>query len=141
MVGNSVQQKFENKSQKYRIISVPALNLRPGMNVVAIFTPRIIFSEFKLVSFMAYTYNMNMTQLKIQDGSLTFGSVCRLINVCTSNLRPGMNSVANFAPSINLKEFKLAYTYRELDLAPVTDPMMAPIVLQYTLVIHALFIM
>ena len=28
------------------------------MNSAAIFTPRIIFSEFNFVSFMAYTYNM-----------------------------------------------------------------------------------
>ena len=63
---------------------------------------------------------MNMTQLKIQDGDLTFQSICSLINVCTLNLRPGMNSVANFTPSIKFSEFKLvsfmAYTYTELDL-------------------------
>ena len=36
------------------------------MNAAAFFTYIINFSEFKLVSFMAYTYNMNMsmTQLK-----------------------------------------------------------------------------
>ena len=34
------------------------------MNAAAFFTHIINFSEFKLVSFMAYTYNMNMTQLK-----------------------------------------------------------------------------
>ena len=51
---------------------VPTLNLRPGMNAAAFSTYIINFSEFKLVSFMAYTYNMNMTQLKIQNGDLTF---------------------------------------------------------------------
>ena len=69
---------------------------------------------------MAYTYNMSMTQLKIQDGDLTFESICSLTDVCTWNLRPGMNSAANFTPSVNFSEFKLvsfmAYTYTELDL-------------------------
>ena len=45
---------------------------------------------------MPYTYNMNMIQLKIQDGALTFQSICSLIDVCTLNLRPGMNAVAFF---------------------------------------------
>ena len=64
------------------------------MNGVAFFTYIINFSDFNLVSFMPYTYNMNMTQLKIQDGSLTFESICSFIVICTSNLRPGMNAAA-----------------------------------------------
>ena len=119
--------KIQNGNLTFKSIcsltDVCTWNLRPGMNAAAIFTPRIIFSEFKLVSFMAYTYNMNMTQLKIQDGDLTFELICSLTDVCTWNLRPGMNSVANFTHSINFSEFKLvsfmAYTYTELDLAPM----------------------
>ena len=53
------------------------------MNAAAFFTYIINFSEFKLVPFMAYTYNMNMTWLKIQDGDLTFESICSLTDVCT----------------------------------------------------------
>ena len=91
------------------------------MNAVAFFTYIINFSESKLVSFMAYTYKMNMTQLKIKDGDLTFESICSLTDVCTWNLRPGMNLVANFTPSVNFSEFKLvsfmAYTYTELDFS------------------------
>ena len=38
---------------------------------------------------------------------------------------PGMNSVANFTPSVNFSEFKLvsfmAYTYAELDLGMLQD--------------------
>ena len=36
----------------------PTLNLRPGLNSVAFFTYIIKFPAFKLVSFMAYTYNI-----------------------------------------------------------------------------------
>ena len=43
---------------------------------------------------MPYTYNMNMTQLKIQGGTLTFQLICSLTDVCTLNLRPGMNAAA-----------------------------------------------
>ena len=34
------------------------LNLRPGMDAAAIFTYIINFSDFNLVSFMSYTYNI-----------------------------------------------------------------------------------
>ena len=43
----------------YTMICVtPTLNLRPGMNAVALFTYIINFSDFNLVSFMPYTYNI-----------------------------------------------------------------------------------
>ena len=38
--------------------------MRPGMNAVAFFTYMINFSEFNMVSFMAYTYNMSITAQK-----------------------------------------------------------------------------
>ena len=54
---------------------------------------------------MPYTYNMNMTQLKIQDGTLTFQLICSLINVCTLNLRPGMSAVAFFTYIVKFPAF------------------------------------
>ena len=43
----------------YTMICVtPTLNLRPGMNAVDFFTYIINFSDFNLVSFMPYTYNI-----------------------------------------------------------------------------------
>ena len=40
------------------ICVTPTLNLRPGMNAAAFFTYIINFSDFNLVSFMPYTYNI-----------------------------------------------------------------------------------
>ena len=40
------------------IYIISALNLRPGLNSVAFSTDIVKFSAFKLVSFMAYTYNI-----------------------------------------------------------------------------------
>ena len=40
------------------IYLIPILNLRPGLNSVAFFTYIVKFPAFKLVSFMAYTYNI-----------------------------------------------------------------------------------
>ena len=37
---------------------IPILNLRPGLNSAAFFTHIVKFPAFKLVSFMAYTYNI-----------------------------------------------------------------------------------
>ena len=48
------------------------------MNAVDIFTHRIIFSEFNLVSFMAYTYNM--TTCKVLNWGL-FGLPAYVANV------------------------------------------------------------
>ena len=42
------------------ICVTPTLNLRPGMNSVAFFIYIINFSDFNLVSFMPYTYNIGM---------------------------------------------------------------------------------
>ena len=50
-------RKFENKSNKMRIYTVPALKLRGGLNSVASFTSKIKFPDFKWVPFMPYTYN------------------------------------------------------------------------------------
>ena len=40
------------------IYLIPTLNLRPGLNSAAFFTYIVKFSAFKLLSFMAYTYNI-----------------------------------------------------------------------------------
>ena len=52
-----------------------------------------------------------------------------------------MNAVVFFTYIVKFSDFNsvsfMAYTYTELDLAP----MMAPVILWYTLAIHALFIM
>ena len=42
------------------ICVTPTLNLRPEMNAVAFFAYIINFSDFNLVSFMPYTYNIGM---------------------------------------------------------------------------------
>ena len=52
-------RKFENKSNKMRIYTVPALiKLRGGLNSAAFFTTKIKFSDLKWVPFMLYTYNI-----------------------------------------------------------------------------------
>ena len=51
---------------------------------------------------MPYTYNMNM---KIQDGTLTFQLICTFIDVCTLNLRPGMNAAAFFTYIVKFPAF------------------------------------
>ena len=48
---------FEFWPTSIRIYVTPALNLRPGLNLAAFFTYIQKFPAFKLVSFMAYTYN------------------------------------------------------------------------------------
>ena len=75
------------------------------MNAAAFFTYIRNFSDLKLPSFMPYTYNMNMNQLKIPDGALTFQLICSLINVCTLNLRPGMNASASFTYTVKFPAF------------------------------------
>ena len=49
---------FEFWPTSIRIYVTPALNMRPGLNLVALFTYIQKFPAFKLVSFMAYTYNI-----------------------------------------------------------------------------------
>ena len=39
------------------IYVIPALNLRPGMDSAANFTPRIIFSDHNVKYYTLYTYN------------------------------------------------------------------------------------
>ena len=51
-------RKFENKLNKTRIWTVSTLKLTPGMNLVALFTYTVKFSDLKLDSFMVYTYNI-----------------------------------------------------------------------------------
>ena len=119
-------------------MTVPTLNLRPGMDSVAYFTYIINFSDFKLISFMGYTYNMTQLPVKIQNGSLIFRAFSSLILHATLNLRTGMDSAAFFTYIINFSDFKLtsfmAYTNTELDLDWLV------ICLAIHLVIHALFI-
>ena len=52
------QSNFELWPVFCTIYLIPALNLRPGLNSVAFFTYVVKFPAFKLVSFMAYTYNI-----------------------------------------------------------------------------------
>ena len=49
---------FEFWPTSIRIYVTPALNLRPGLNLVAFFTYIQKFPAFKLVSFKSYTYNI-----------------------------------------------------------------------------------
>ena len=53
------------------------------MNAVAFFTYIINLSDFKLVSFMAYTYNMSMTAQKSKMVTSLFESICSLTDICT----------------------------------------------------------
>ena len=44
--GGWLSLKFENKSIKMRILTVPTLNLRPGMNAAAFSTYIVKFTAF-----------------------------------------------------------------------------------------------
>ena len=128
-----IQDGILNFKSICSLTDVCTWNLRPGMNAAAFFTYIINFSEFKLVSFMAYTYNMSITQLtpKIQDGILTFESICSLTDVCTWNLRPGMNAAAFFTYIINFSDLNLVsfmpYTYNiDTGLAPIGPALWQP---------------
>ena len=63
-----------------------------------------------------------------QNGCLTFGAICSLINACTLFLRPGMNAAAFFTYIINFSDFNLVsfmpYTY---NIGTGIAPVMAPI--------------
>ena len=51
-------RKFENKSNKTRILAISILKLRPSLNAAAFYTYIVKFSDLKVVSFMLYTYNI-----------------------------------------------------------------------------------
>ena len=51
-------RKFENKSNKTRILAIPILKLRPELNAAAFFTYAVKISDLKVVPFMVYTYNI-----------------------------------------------------------------------------------
>ena len=51
-------RKFENKSNKMRILAIPILKLRPALNAVAFSTYTVKISDLKVVFFMLYTYNI-----------------------------------------------------------------------------------
>ena len=51
-------RKFENKSNKTRILAIPILKLRPALNEAAFSTYTVKFSDLKVVSFMGYTDNI-----------------------------------------------------------------------------------
>ena len=53
-----IQVNFKLCPIFYSIYLIPTLNLRPGLNSVAFFTYIVKFPAFKLVIFMAYTYNI-----------------------------------------------------------------------------------
>ena len=57
-VGPAPSLIFKFWPTSIRIYVTPALNLRTGLNLAALFTYIQKFSTFKLVSFMAYTYNI-----------------------------------------------------------------------------------
>ena len=58
LVMAGIQVNFELWPIFCSIYLIPILNLRPGLNAVAFFTYIVKFPIFKLVSFMAYTYNI-----------------------------------------------------------------------------------
>ena len=58
LVMAGIQEHFEVWPIFCSIYLIPTLNLRPGLNSVAFFTYIVKFPAFKLVSFMAYTYNI-----------------------------------------------------------------------------------
>ena len=59
MVGPATQsRKFENKSNKMRILAIPILKLRPALNAVDFSTYTVKISDLKVVFFMVYTYNI-----------------------------------------------------------------------------------
>ena len=51
-------RKFENKSNKMRILAIPILKLRPALNAAAFSTYTVKISDLKVVLFMVYTYNI-----------------------------------------------------------------------------------
>ena len=51
-------RKFENKSNKMRILAIPILKLRPALNAAAFSTYTVKISDLKVVFFMVYTYNI-----------------------------------------------------------------------------------
>ena len=53
-----IQANFELWPIFHSIYLIPTLNLRPGLNLVAFSTYIVKLPAFKLVSFMAYTYNI-----------------------------------------------------------------------------------
>ena len=53
-----IQVNFELWPIFRSIYLIPTLNLRPGLNSAAFFTYIVKFPAFKLLSFMAYTYNI-----------------------------------------------------------------------------------
>ena len=53
-----IQANFELWPISHSIYLISTLNLRPGQNSVAFFTYIVKFPAFKLLSFMAYTYNI-----------------------------------------------------------------------------------
>ena len=58
LVMAGIQENFELWPIFHSIYLIPILNLRPGLNSVAFFTHLVKFPAFKLLSFMAYTYNI-----------------------------------------------------------------------------------
>ena len=116
----SIQANFKLWPIFRSIYLIPTLNLRPGLNSA------VKFPAFKLLSFMAYTYNIQGWW----DGTrrwppscwpasrwiLKFGPFFSSIYLIpTLNLRPGLNSVAFFTYIVKFPAFKLlsfmAYTY------------------------------
>ena len=51
-------RKFENKSNKMRILAISILKLRPALNAAAFSTYTVKISDLKVVFFMVYTYNI-----------------------------------------------------------------------------------
>ena len=58
LVMAGIQVNFKIWPIFHSIYLIPTLNLRQGLNSVAFFTYIVKFPAFKLVSFMAYTYNI-----------------------------------------------------------------------------------
>ena len=58
MMPTTQSRKFENKSNKMRILAIPMLKLRAALNAVAFSTYTVKISDLKVVLFMVYTYNI-----------------------------------------------------------------------------------
>ena len=117
----SIQSNFQIWQACDTILLHPTLNLRPGLNSVAFSTYIVKFPAFKLVSFMAYTYNIwgQWDGTRCQPGTQSnfwIWQACDTILLHpTLNLRPGLNSVAFSTYIVKFPAFKLvsfmAYTY------------------------------
>ena len=129
-----IQANFKLWPIFHSIYLIPTLNLRPGLDSAAFFTYIVRFPDFRLLSFMAYTYNIQGWQDRtrrrpplaqpcdshpmtagIQANFKLWPIFCSIYLIPTLNLRPGLNLVAFFTYIVKFPAFRLlsfmAYTY------------------------------